>query len=104
MKVPNGVGLHRRGILPAEPERAETVFHFSDREPDFLPHAVRAEVAIAHDTLGVAAAAAARFGAAGDDEGRRFALARTRERKRIERRLGRRFDLRTDIAARHWID
>src|SRR5450631_1541972 len=104
MKVPNGVGLHRRGILPAESERAETVFHFCDREPDFLLHAVRAEVAIAHDTLGIAAAAAARFGAAGDQEGWRLALARTGERKRVERRLGRRVDLRADVAARHRVD
>src|SRR5258708_24147148 len=85
MKVVHGVGLHRRGVLPTEPERAETVFHFSGGEPDFFPQSVRAEIAVAHDTLGIAPATAARFGAAADDESRRrarsSALAPARQRE-----------------------
>src|SRR5712671_3643764 len=104
MKVMDGVGLHGRGVLPAETKRSEAAFHCRDREADLFPQSVRTEVLVAHDTLGIAAAAAARFGAAGDHEGRRRALARAGERECIERRLGRRIDLRADIAARHRID
>src|SRR5260370_13992502 len=68
MEVMHGIGLHRRGVFPAEPERAETAFHFADRKPNLFLESFGAEVAVAHDTLGIAAAAAAQFGAAGDDE------------------------------------
>ena len=68
VEVMHGIGLHRGGVLPAEPECTKAAFHRSDREPDFFLQAVRAEVAVAHDALGIAPAAFPQFGAAGDDE------------------------------------
>src|ERR1700704_6066487 len=99
MEVVHGVGLHSRGVLPAETERAEALLHRSNGEPDFFSHAVRSKVAVAHDTLRIAAAAVAQFGAAGDHEGRRPAcsLSRARERECIKGRLGRWIDLRADV-------
>src|ERR1700730_14149571 len=81
MEVMHGVGLHRRGVFPAESERAETAFHRSNGEPNFFSQAFRAKVAVTHDTLGIASAPLTRFGAAGDDECRRRAcpLARAGE-------------------------
>src|SRR5260370_13927120 len=79
MEVMHGIGLHRRDVFPTKPERAETAFHFVHPEPDIFLDPFRAEVAVAHDTLGIAAAAATQFGAAGDHECRRCALARARE-------------------------
>src|SRR6267378_8702320 len=89
MEIMHRIGLHGRRVLPIKSEGAETAPHFADGEPDFLFQSVRTEVAVAHDTLGITAAAAAQFGAAGDYECRRRArtwgpFARARERECVE--------------------
>src|SRR5947208_3302123 len=58
----------------------------------FSRNALGADIAVAHRTFGIARIAFLRLAAACDDEARRRTLARPRERKRIERRLGRRID------------
>ena len=103
MEIMHGVGLRRRRILPAETERAHALFHHADDVANLLRNALGAEVAVAHRALRVARVAFLRLAAARDHKARRRTLARPRKRKGVERRLGRRIDLRTDIAARHRI-
>ena len=83
MKVMDGVGLHRCGVFPAKPERRKAAFHFADGKANLFLQPIRAEIAVAHDPLGITPAPAARLGAAGDDEARRrfcsLPLARARE-------------------------
>ena len=52
-------------------EFGEAVVHRANRKADFFPQTVGRHIAVAHDALGIAAGAAARFGAAGDHERRR---------------------------------
>src|SRR5438093_13215721 len=100
MEIVDGVGLHSGSIVPAEPEFAHAPLHHAGDVTDLLYNALRADIAVAHRALGIARIAFLRLAAACDDETRRRALARPRERKGVERRLRRRVDLRTDIAAR----
>src|SRR5947208_2217885 len=104
MDVVHGVGLYRCRLRPAEAELSKTALHLAGGEADFLPPRAGAEIAVTNDAVGVAGSATAGFGAARDHEGRRRARAGPRERERVKRRLGRRIDLGTDIAARHRID
>ena len=84
VEIMHGIGLHPSGVLPAVSEGGHPIHLRGRREAYLLAKAFRAEVAVAHGTLGIAPAPFARFGPAGDDEGRRRRLARARERKRVK--------------------
>jgi hypothetical protein len=64
MEVVHGVSLHGRGVVPSEAELAEAALHFADGEANLFAQSVRAEIAVAYNPLGIAAAAATKDGAA----------------------------------------
>jgi hypothetical protein len=70
MEVVHGVNLRGRGVGPARAEVGHAPPDFTDHETHLLAQAIGAEVAIAHGALGIRRAAAARFRAARDHEGR----------------------------------
>src|SRR5205823_5273235 len=84
VEIVHRIGLHRGGVLPAEAECVHAAFHFPRGEADFFLDAIRADIAVAHGTLRIASGPAAQFGAAGDYEARRRALARPGEGERIK--------------------
>src|SRR3954465_1700593 len=104
MKVMDGVGLNRRGILPGKPERGQATFYFGRGEPNLLLDPFRAHVAITHGALGIAPLAAARLGAASDDECGARALAGTGKGESIKRWFGGGIELRGGVAASYRID
>src|SRR5262245_15617963 len=105
MQVLHRVDLARRGRGPVHAEQREPALHLAEHINGFLAHRFGAGLAVAHRALGVAAAALARFAAAGDNETWsvpwRSVLRSDREAEGVKRRLGGLIDLRADIAARH---
>src|SRR5579862_9745203 len=86
---------------PADAERRHARFHDVEDAARLRPHAGGRLVAERDDALGIAAGAVARFAAAGRDKatGWAAAIAGHGVAERVERGLGRRIDLRTDVRA-----
>jgi len=83
MEVVHGVGLH--GVVSFHPKpNSPRRLCISPTVKRTFSQSVRAEIAVAHNPLGIAAAAVAQFGAAGDHEGRHGGLGRPREAERIK--------------------
>src|SRR6266568_2601287 len=102
--VLHGVELHAGGLLPAAAERAHAALHLVEHPFRLLEHACRAGVAGGGDMVAVIRLAFDRLAAAGDDERFWRAWRWHGVGERVEARLGRRVDLRADIAACHRID
>src|ERR1700758_4547371 len=101
MEIADGVGLYAGRVLPTKTKSGEALLHCARGETDLVPDTVGRQITVTHDAFRIGARTFARLGSASDHETRRRRLARPGEGERIERRLGRRIDLRTDIAARH---
>src|SRR5262249_10112112 len=104
VEVVHRVDLGRGGVGPGEAENAEPALHLAQHILRLLAHGVGPLLAAPYRALTITRAALARLAAAGDDEalGRLCRLHGVREG--VERRLGRRRNLGTHIAARHRID
>src|ERR1700749_2209012 len=79
VKITNRIGLRRRRFVPTKSKSLTPGFHLIHSALSLFFKAVRARITITHDAFGIAATAAARFGAAGDNEARCLASAWPRE-------------------------
>src|SRR5262245_44826614 len=99
VEVVHGIDLRRRGIGPAEAERAEPAFHLAEHVMCLLTHGVGRGFAMPYSAFAVACTALLRLAAARDHEARRGVGGGDGEGERVERGLRRRVDLRAHIAA-----